>query len=215
MQNMVGNNSTMEVSIITYSSYILIYGCKNINYYHDNSTYQTMAELNPCSRMVEPHHNACNITRQPDAVNATPVPPFASFGTSDQLQLAKNDMLEDQLLTGHRGSACCASIQHQGRDFWLSVSHRKTKFKKRGMPDGVKPNHFSPSPTRETIAICRGSLVGQILLVGFAPEEKSRQNIFTGWNKKPLNMLGVKLWTTAQQFALLAACRKTPRTRLR
>ena len=98
-QSKVGNNLTMEVSMRTYFSCILIYDGKNINYYHDESTDQSIAELSPMkakvvvdpdahcpfSRKVEPHHNACNITREPDAVDATPVPPFASFGTLDQL----------------------------------------------------------------------------------------------------------------------------------
>ena len=115
-QSKVGNNLTMEVSMRTYSSCILIYDGKNINYYHDESTDQIIAELSPmkakvvvdpdahcpCNRKVEPHHNACNITREPDAVDATPMPPFASFGTLNQLGYnlpRRTDMMENQFLT--------------------------------------------------------------------------------------------------------------------
>ena len=104
-QSKVRNNSTMEVSMRTYSSCILISTGKNINYYHDESTDQIMAELFPmgtkvvvdpdtecpCNRAVHFHNNECkdfpmdlpsDFTGQ-DAVKTTLLPPFASFGTSD------------------------------------------------------------------------------------------------------------------------------------
>ena len=200
-QSKVGSNSTMEVSMRTYSSCILIIDGKNINYYHDESTDHIMAELYamgpkivvdpeahcPCNRMIEPRLNKCNVTREPEAVNATTVPPFASFGTSDQLQLAKNDIEEEEILTAKRGSACCASIQHQGRDLWLGVLHQKTRFKKIGLPGGMKPNHFFSSfyAFEKQSPYAAVAWSGKFCL-GFASEEESRQNPFTGWNTNRL-----------------------------
>jgi hypothetical protein len=215
-QSKVGNNSAMEVSMRTYSSCILINDGKNINYYYDETTHQIMAELFPMGTKVVVDPDAqcpCNRDKPADpryindcrnfpggftpdipgqvAVNATPVPPFASFGTSDELQLAENDMQEDWILTGRRGSACCASIEHEGRDLWLGVSHSKTKFKRKGLPGGLKSNRFFSIfyAFEKQSPYAAVAWSGKFCL-GFASEEESRQNPLTGWNKSPLDYVG-------------------------
>jgi hypothetical protein len=72
-------------------------------------------------------------------VNATThVPQFASFGTSDELQLAENDIREDMILTLQRGSACCASCDREGRELWFGVIYHKAKFKRKGGFQGLQ-----------------------------------------------------------------------------
>ena len=229
-RNKVGNNnnSTIQVSMRTFSSCIMIQDGKNINYYHDESTDQIIAELYPmkakvavdpgapcpCSRMEPldlakyvtpgqgafgpnrdidrwPNPKACNVSRPLETVRATPVPPFGSFGTLDQLQLAEKDMMENQLLTVQRGSACCVSIEHQGRDLWLGVLHSKTRFMRVGLPGGVKPNHFFSMfyAFEKQSPYAAVAWSGKFCL-GFPSEEESHQNPYTGWNTNPLVFLG-------------------------
>lgn len=79
-----------------------------------------------------------------DAINATLLPPFASFGPSDWLQeLVKNAILDaildkEQILTGQ-------GFHLTPRwDLWLSARYCKRRFKRGGVPGGLKPKLISP-----------------------------------------------------------------------
>jgi hypothetical protein len=105
---------------------------KNLHFFVDsqNVTILEITPMGPYERinMSEP----CNTqvrAELPVLIQRNATLPYPSFGTTDELDLARQNYY-DAPYTDERGSACCTSIQHyDGRSLRLGISHSKTRYK--------------------------------------------------------------------------------------
>jgi hypothetical protein len=104
---------------------------KNLHYFMDANK-DTILEIQPMGPYERMNMTtACTAPSAPELIqyNATSRP-FPSFGTSDELDLSRQDYY-DVPYTDDRGSACCATLEHQSKTIQLGISHSKTRYKYR------------------------------------------------------------------------------------
>ena len=178
---------------------------KNINYFVDARTNETLAEIYPMAgkdvvdldedcrgkkgQTDQEKKEASKKARKP--TNETK--PMRSFGSHEELHFAKGNG-HYHVVTAERGSACCVRIPDPTRNstfLYLGISHSKTKFvskeTRNSLPGNVSANHFFSSlyafEPYEPYTV--RALSGKFCL-GFPTEEEGLVNPYSLNNRGPL-----------------------------
>lgn len=127
---------------------------KNLNYFVDDEN-QVVMESQPMGPKeiidVQPQReDEGNVTNSGSYfITSNFSIPAPSFATTDELELARQNLTSLPPYTGERGGACCVRFQYNNRQLLLGISHSKTRFRhnrsskdrEKGM-GGIESNQF-------------------------------------------------------------------------
>ena len=166
---------------------------KNLNYFIDskNSTILEVQAMGPYEKMNL--SAICNVTARSEAIfiqDLAPIP-YPSFGTTDELDLSKQNYYE-AVYTRERGSACCVSILHpDGRSLRLGISHSKTLYGNGGHKLLTSNQFFSSFYAFEAESPYRTVARTGRFCFGFSSESE-RENPYARMQMSTMKMIGVE-----------------------